>query len=215
MKISVGYAFQGPRRVPDHRHASSDVACDDRTGTDNRTVTHCHARKQNRSAADPNVATDCHGFCDLNALGTRHRVEMVFRTVNLHRRPQHRAVAYRYLSGIENGAARVEIYILSQRDIKAVSAMKRRFEKRAFPDRINSARSSGAIAPRSSGGIVLCWWTAPRARRRNISSSPSMQLYHSPAAIFSRSVDIVSPSKGIDKMLRQTSRQNGDDIEAQ
>ncbi|MNY23124.1 hypothetical protein D3C86_1567740 [compost metagenome] len=72
---------------------------------------------------------------------------MVFRTINLHSRPEHRAIGYRDLRGIENGAAGIEINIFAQRNVETVSAMKRRFKKCAFPDRIKEGAQQRCNRP--------------------------------------------------------------------
>lgn len=106
-------------------------------------------------------------------------------------------------------------YTFSERDVEAVSAMKRRFEKRAFPDGIKQRAQQRCNCPaliRRHRIVLVDGPSCAPAQYIQLAIHAAVPFAR---GHFSRSVDIVSPSKGIDKMLRQTSRQNGDDIEAQ
>ncbi len=113
--------------------------------------------------------------------------------IDLHAGAEHAAITDRHPAGIKNGAASIEIDALAESDIDAVGAVKRRLDediecclRKECPQgwRNRAARIRRQRIMRVDGQARLL--------KRKRSSSSSRQQYHSPAAIFSRSLAAIA-----------------------
>jgi len=123
-----------PGRVPDNRLARCNVARDHTPCADNCVVANRHARKYQRSTANPYISADANWASKLQSGLTRCRVARMVGRKNLNTRPNLGLVANADLDNIQDDAVVVQESSSAQGDVESVVAVERRSHTSSVTD---------------------------------------------------------------------------------
>lgn len=127
LKRSRGFA-----RVSDGDAIGGDIFDDDASAADDGIVADRHARHDLRAAADPNVVSDCDGGGGFEPPIAQLRVDGVLRGIESANRTDEDVVAEGDGRAVENDGVVIGKEVVSDADIVAVIAPKRRHDEERF-----------------------------------------------------------------------------------